>query len=242
MEDFVKRSPNIRARRFSLRLLLAMVTLAAILLAGWSTLIEPYRRQAAGFDRLNDLLPPPPTGAFPFTPPPAIQPSVETKFEPMEDSWHRRLVELAMGRDAALKVRAIRIPSGTKEEDLRFILTRMRFLTSIHVSETTVSEEIAKSLARLPELEQLFAVRSKLSDAAIAELSQSKSIKMMTLTANPFGDESVVSLARMKQLDEVFLRWSKMTPRGVETLRSELPDCSIWFQVRAADASINETR
>lgn len=231
------KSPSFGVPRFSLRLLLAMVTLAAILLAGWSALIEPYRRQASGFDRLNDLHPQ--SGVFPVTP--TMQPNVETKLEPIDDSWHRTLVELAVGQEAALKIRSVQIPKETSEEDLQFIVARMKFIISIDVSESDVSEDIARSLASLPELERLVAVRSNLGGAAIAELSQSESIRTMQLTANPFGDESVVSLGRMKQLDEVFLRWSRITPKGVEALRAGLPDCSIWFQARAADAD-NGTR
>ncbi len=196
-----------------------VVTAAAILLAGWSTLIEPYRRQAAGLDRLSDLYPP--------------SASFATPSNSIEDSWHRILIEFAVGEEAALKIRAIQIPGGTNEEDARFILSKMRFLSSVDVSETNVSEDVARILAGMPELTELFAVRSNIGDAAIAELSRSDSIRTMRLTANPFGDESVVSLAGMQQLDEIFLRWTKITPDGFETLRGELPDCAIWFQARA---------
>lgn len=235
-------------RRFSLRLLLGAVTLAALLLASWSALVEPYRRQSAAIDRLlksqpqqlvlQQLVPQQIVtlmAGFDSTGVPC------TYCDVIDGSWHEWVVSFALSGERAVKVRRIHLPDGTSEEDVLFLTKRMKFLEFIDMSDTDVTPDIARTIAALPELKEFVAIRSNFEDTSVKELSNSTTLRRVKLTSNPLGDASVTSFARMKELDELYVRWTKMTAKGVETLNAELPDCSIWFHARASTKTSNAT-
>ncbi len=229
------RSGAARLGRFSLRLMLLMMTLVAGVFAVWSSLIEPYRRQAAAVERVGELHS---SNTQLFG---AIlgQPGVSglvVENDASDSLWHKSLVEFAVGEKQFVKVRELKMPPGTKDTDLTFVLARLPYLKSVELSKSDVSVTAASLLGKMPELESLTASQSNISDEAITQLTQSQSIESMRLTSNPITDEAVSSLERMKSMQEIFLRWTKMTPDGAERLQEKLPDCKVWFHARAKES------
>ena len=227
-----------RTRSFSLRLLLIVVTLAAVLLAAWSTLVEPIRRQSVALDRLNEIDPQHQIVSLVDAP----NASSYSQVEPIPESWQRTFVAATIGEDRVFLVRHVSLPKGTIEPDLRFVLTKLPHLQSVELTQCKVSKEVASVLAAMPELKSVTAVRSDLGDEAIASLSTTKSIKHLKLTANPCSDASIAAMSQMKQLEELYLRWTQMTAQGVDRLRTQLPKCEIWFHARAAHATTETVR
>ncbi|MEM7315597.1 MAG: hypothetical protein AAF497_20860 [Planctomycetota bacterium] len=227
-------APNDRASRlprFSLRLLLIIITLAAGCFAVWSSFIEPYRRQAAAVKRFEKLQPPSRAQMFTFTTT-AVRtssiPGLTVQNVNNESAWHRWLVERAVGKDEFIKVSGAIMPAGTSEEDLTFILSRLPFLNTLEVSKSDVTVPAAQVLGAMPELKEVTANNSNISDEAIALISNSKSIEQLRLRGNPVSDQAVDSLGLMSSLRELYLRWTKVTPEGADRLRQKLPDCKIW--------------
>lgn len=214
-----------RGFTFSLRMLLAVVTLAAFAYGGWAFYVEPYRLQQQATRRFFNIL--------------GTQHTRMELQQAVGSGWQRRLVEVALGKGSFVVVRSVEFPQGSKELDILFILERSPSVERVVLDHTTVTPDIVDALSRMRELDTLQARYSAITDQAIANLSGSITLQHLMLTGNPITDESMKTLADLDSLRHLFVRWTKMTADGVQMLQAGLPDAQVFYEARVGDVPKN---
>lgn len=93
-------------------------------------------------------------------------------------------------------------------------------LETLRIHGSPVSVQSANVLGALPNLKTVDLNRASLTDASVRAISQSKSIEVMYLGANPLiSDGSVAAISGLKKLRRLALEETGITYRGVSKLR-----------------------
>lgn len=205
-----------RWKRFSLRTLLVLMTLACVMMGVWTLYIQPFRRQAQA----------------------AV--SIERSQGMMEreaaegPGWQEWLVVKTVGPEHFVRVtmadlRDCQLVEGTLQ-DLRYLC----FARQLYLDKTEISEELLEQLVRLKPLEKLSIRFTNLSDSGVASLSRMENLRELALSGTRITDASIAELGKMKGLQSLNVRWSSITPQGAERLRQALPECQVYYHDLAA--------
>ena len=135
--------------RFGLRLVLVVMTMAAVAFAIWGQVVEPYRQQAAALERLSQL------DGFDAGNADAFSLEDTRFYVPTELDWQGKLVGLTLGKNKYMKMEFVRFPRGTTEEDITYVLSRSRYLRSVSLERSELSRRTLACLASLRELVEL---------------------------------------------------------------------------------------
>ncbi len=224
--------------RYSLRLLLIAMSVAAVVLAVWASKVEPYRQQFAGLTRFIDLVnhavdrinsgAGSDRGLLGYAFDIDEQDGSLTKYrKPDGSALARSLVSMTLGSEKYVEYTKLRFPAECEPDDIEFVLSRMRHLEFVALDGNALTAKTLRTVGRIP-LKTASLRYCDISDSRLAEMNGA-GIKILYLTGNPITDKSIDSLATLRELEQLYLRWTDMTEQGVSDLRRKLPDCEIHF-------------
>ena len=226
-----ERSPVRRKTpRYSLRFLLLLMAVTAVALAVWSSMIEPYRRQAAGYERYNRVIESKLAGrnvdiaGMGFD----LDDSYELASirQPTESIFAKSAVSWTIGENKYVDVTKLRFPPKCEANDVDFIIQRMPHLNLVALDRNDVSNDLLRYFASQQDLAIVAMRYCDITDEDLSQLRGAK-IERLYLTGNPVTDDSIETLATLGGIKKLFLRWTGITAEGAEVLRSKLPNCEI---------------
>ena len=181
---------------FSLRRLMLAFTTLAIILGIWSTKIEPFRRQASGLERFRELLPAP--GPNDFRPPDYQDTLVPSEVLAANGEWTRRLLAWTIGDQHFYHVNTLRFPRGARDDDVRFVLQKMKQLQHLSIESTHLSDATMVLITRIPSLRTVELRYCDITDDRLGRLGNAGRITRLVLTGNPITDVSIEMLCGMR--------------------------------------------
>ena len=209
--------PTRRWLQFSLRTLLVVMTLAAVLL-GW---VVSQRQKAANqqnavesFQAAEKFWSDSPNG-IDLTKFPSIHASADVTFDTRatpRPEWLR----LVLGNEVFGTAQKIKF-SGADDIGLAPVvhLTNTR---EIHLYGTQVSDAGMAYLAGLPKLEVLLLGGTRVGDAGMAHLEGARSLKSLYLTNTRMGDAGLAHLSKLPNLESLYLSGTLITDSGLANL------------------------
>ena len=110
----------------------------------------------------------------------------------------------------------------------KLVQHQLPHLKSLTVEGDGVSDEFAKTIAKITQLETLIINRSPITNEAVEHLTQLKGLTFLDLrNNNEITDEGLVHLKSLKNLRTLRLGSTGATPKGVDFLKQALPDCEV---------------
>lgn len=200
--------------RWGLRTFLVFIGCLCLLLGYWTTQVRPYRQQAVAADCLRRL---------------GCQWTSREVTPPIWSRWlvpadgYRSVESVDLG-----EVYWILNPESLRREDAR----RFEGITR----DCPSRDEVLDALSGLSDLESLSLRYCEISDEEFRSLRSLSHLEELSLTGCPVTDKSIGQLADMPKLRTLILRWTRISPEGVERLRTELPECEILYRQRAEEA------
>jgi hypothetical protein len=185
------------------------MTACCVLLSVWSVYVDPYRRQANSLAVVREL-----NGQFATAP---AEGAV----------WQRWLVTTMLGPDSFIRVVRVDL-TGLKVNDARLrSLTGLRHLTDLSLDYTAITDDGTATLTGMKQLSNVSLRYTDVTDRTAQHLQALPNLQRLVLTGTEVSDESVSHLAKHRWLAELFIRWTKITGAGADTLEVELPKCAI---------------
>ena len=201
--------------RMSLRVLLVVVTMAAVCL-GW--LVSSARRQRAALHSLDAAL-----VMWDYQLPDGNFNRWDPHAQPPYPKWFRQLA----GNDMLGTVRGVAMVSPTQ----RISLEPLRSLPDVELLNLTGSQLDEDQLQFVAELKTLHVLNldmTSVGDRGLAHLADMDSLAVLSLVSTNVTDAGLVHLHGMKQLQQLDLEGTAVTDGGVATLQAILPGCQIW--------------
>jgi Leucine-rich repeat (LRR) protein len=107
-------------------------------------------------------------------------------------------------------------------------LLPLRFsLEDLNVRDIAISDNSIATIARFGRLKHLSLSKAMLTEVGMAELSKMNSLTHLDLTHIPITDTFVEVLGQMKSLKTLYLHNARITQKGIDRLKKELPNCQI---------------
>lgn len=108
-------------------------------------------------------------------------------------------------------------------------LSELKKLKLLNIHNCGISDESFPSLAKLKQLRVLDVGYShrKITDKGVASLAELRELKNLCLFASAITDDSLKILATLPHLKYVEVKRTDVTERGIEYLKSALPDCKV---------------
>jgi hypothetical protein len=189
-----------KASRYSVRSMLALMTLCCVAMWVWTLYVQPFRVQAASLKRVNEL-----GGAT-------------VSAEAQGSDWHRWLVERMVGSKQFVEVQVVDLRGRPVNASDVSALSGLRFLKTLHLDRADVSDANVAALASLAQLEQLSLTYTRIGDAGLSQLGRLANLKTLYLTGVPVSDKSIGLLAQLPSLRTLYVRWTNISADGVEKL------------------------
>lgn len=181
--------------RFGLGTLLLLTALASGVMGVWSSVVKPYREQAAAVARLKQV------GATV-----EIQPAAGA-------GWRRSLVLRMAGAEAWIEVSKVTLEEVTLPERFEEILGALPYLVELRLDRTDFDDADARGLRGKEHLRILSVRYTRLTDTGVLALAGCRSLRLVRLTGlGGVTDEGLLALAKLPRLEEVFARWTGATP------------------------------
>lgn len=116
-----------------------------------------------------------------------------------------------------------RITGGTRVTDLGVAkLANLKKLRNLNLSGSLVTAAALKTLAELPDLQQLSLWNAEgINDSAAAGLSALKSLTRLDLSNTRIGDETLMALAKLPKLQHLYVSETSVTPEGLAAFRQQ---------------------
>jgi hypothetical protein len=198
-----------RWKRFSLRTLLAVITVSCVFLGTWSAYVNPFRHQARSLAEVYRL-----QGVSTIEP--AIGPA-----------WHRWLVTTLLGEDAFVRVTKVDLSGRQIDDDALLSLTGLTHLTELYLDGTALTDASTSAFRSMPELRTLSLKYTGVSDAGVEAFSTLPNLRSLILTGTKLSDAAVLHFAKMPRLSELYVRWTRLSDSGARKLADALPNCKI---------------
>lgn len=190
--------------RFGLGTLLLLTALASVVMGVWSSVVKPYREQAAAVARLKQA------GA-----------TVRIQQAP-GSGWRRSLVRWMAGPKAWVEVSGVTLERATLPKRFDQDLGALPFLVELRLDHTDFDDADARGLRGKEHLRILSIRYTRLTDAGVLDsLAGCRSLRHLRLTGlGGVTDEGLLALADLPRLEEIFARWTGATPAAVEAYAS----------------------
>lgn len=217
--------------KFSLRMILIIISIFACLFSFHMSRVEPYRLQQLALRQLSkERLP---NG----------QTSITSARENMRffitrgavvrgtmpvSNLEQLAVETALGANSYLRIDSLDIRTNVESEEIVFVLRRMPFLQKLQFdSGRQISQDVIREIA-MQDLLVVDLTDSGLSDSDVKELCRSETIEHLCLNDNLITDDVIEHFERMKNLKRLDIWWTNVSKEGVARLRKSRPDCEIY--------------
>lgn len=100
-------------------------------------------------------------------------------------------------------------------------------LRMLFIGDTSVGDAAIPSICKLQNLEMLNLARTHVTDAAMEKVSTLAKLKYLCLIGTAVTDASVPNIAKLKSLEELEIHGSAISDAGMNQLRVALPACNI---------------
>jgi len=185
----------IRKLRFSLRLLLLLVAVIAIVLA---TIGHRAARQNQVLSAINSI-------------------GGEYDFEPKDVGPLGTWLGKIYGEEAFGKVLSVDLRKTDANDKLLSKIACLRDLENLDLSSVNVSDRGVESIAHLP-LHELWLQGTKVTDEVGTHLAKCHTLEMLAINATDVGDAFLVNLGHHPGLQDLGLRGTKVTAEGTKAL------------------------
>ncbi len=91
-------------------------------------------------------------------------------------------------------------------------------LQFVHFVDSKLTPADLRALSKIPRIQRVSLERCQVSDAAILELAEAKSLKWLWIEDTPIGDAGVQAIATLPDLQDVILKGTKTSDKGVAAL------------------------
>lgn len=195
--------------RFSLRTVLLVITLGALLL-GWR--VSQVRRQQAAVARIVEA-----GGSvrYRFDRPRFGQTHESGRPILTGPAWMRRL----MGDEGFQVVHAVDLPGTRKDQELMELISSFRQLEALAAYGGHLCDRDLRHLARLTELRRLCIDSHRITDRGLVHLAGLHNLETLDLRHARLTDEGLRHLAAMTQMEVLFLDSPRITDAGLAGLR-----------------------
>jgi hypothetical protein len=212
----------LRAKRFSLRTLFALMTVSCIVLGLWSVYVNPFRRQAQSLAVVNRL-----QGDFEW----------EGADGP---AWHRWLVTTLLGERAFVHVTKVDLSNRKVGDDELTALSGLIFVNEMRLEHTQVGDDGAAALSSMKELSSLSLSRTRITDGGLKSLASLPRVEQLALTGTKISNAAAYELAKLQSLRELYIRWTQVTAVGAQTIEELLPNCAVYYHELVDDTVVAE--
>lgn len=113
------------------------------------------------------------------------------------------------------------------DADLAKLEPVMAAMVSLDLSDSTVTDQGAMSLAKAAELKSLRLSKTAITDACLDVLASLPSLESLNLYGTQVTNEGVLKLAALTNLKKLYLWETGVDDAGLQALKSKLPDCEI---------------
>ena len=191
--------------RFRLRSLLVLTTVASLLLAGWQSLVQPYRDQVAAVANLQKA---------------GATVSIDALALP---AWQKQVLLWSLGPEALIAATSVTLCDSKLPSDFAEHLSSLPFVVELTLDRTDFDDEDARAIVGSKRyLRRLSLCYTLVTDAglhgSVAELSALEELRLTGLGG--VTNERLASIAGLPLLREAYLRWTAATPKGIETFRT----------------------
>lgn len=209
-----------RWTRYTLRSMLLLILVCAVLFTWIRIRIEAGRRQKETVAALRD------SGA-----------SVHYKYEfdaagnatkqgrPRAPKWLRD----AVGDDALANVEVVEHLGGN-EEEMEAVLRRLPELDSLgrlYLGGSKVTDKQLVYLGQVPGLRELYLEYTQITDQGLAHLGGLSSLQVLGLRDPKITNDAIPHLRKLTSLTKLDLTGTKISGKGLDELRQALPQCTI---------------
>ena len=199
-------APNKRWLQFSLRTLLTLTTLVAVVLGWQASKVRMQRSAVAAVERANGLV---------------VYGDKDSRKWP----WLSARIGDAYFEEVVAVVLWGQCPSYDAE-----CLSTLNGLPNLEQLTISLAPLSNSDLAVIAELRQLRTLELRtilLTDQSAKKLVKLKSLESLDLSGSTITDASVPALAQLKTLKHLDLSSTKLTDTGLTQLRAALPTCTI---------------
>lgn len=205
-------SLNPRWRRFSLRAMLAVMTLCCAAMGVWTIVVAPYRDQHFAAQAVIDA-----KGTF------------QTE-APDDSAWRRWLVCALLGDDRYINVVAVTLNDATLDESLLRRLGDLREVRELNLDRSTMTDPRWSVLAKLQQLQSLSLRSTSIDDVGLKVVAGNPRLETLQLSGAPITTASAEIFAQLPNLRQLYIRGTQLSPAEARDLAAKLPDCRIYYE------------
>jgi hypothetical protein len=198
-----------RASRFSMRTLLALMTVVAVAMAVWSAYVQPFRAQRDSLAKITAL---------------GAQSSSVAALGP---SWQKWLVETMVGSNQFVHVVTADLRNSRVTSADVSAMAGLKFLKVLYLDRAELTDSNVSALSQMSALETLSLKYTRLTDDGLAQLVRLGNLRVLYLTGVPITDKAITTLSSMSTLQELYVRWTRISMSGALRLRKTLTSCAV---------------
>lgn len=191
--------------RFRLRTLLVLTTIASLALAGWQSLVRPYRDQVAAVANLQKA---------------GATVSIDALSLP---AWRKSVLLWSLGPEALIAATSVSLSDGKLPPDFAEQLSSLPFVVELTLDRTDFDDADARALVSSKrQLRRLSLCYTRLTDAGLAaSVSELSALEELRLTGlSGVTNAGLASIAELPFLRKAYLRWTAATPEGIDAFRA----------------------
>ncbi len=111
-------------------------------------------------------------------------------------------------------------------------------ISHLDLSRTSINDQAMGAVKKMKNLTWLGLRNTEVTESGIRQLKGLEFLRYLNLSGTKVGDGAIKDLSTMKKIEEVYLWNSKVSAKGVESLRKALPEAKIiWSPVVMVEAS-----
>ncbi len=186
---------RLRWFQFSLRTLLLLTLVLAVLLATWKTSVQPYVAQKRAADKLAKI-------------------GAEIELAPGEPSWMRSLLGEAYTMDVVM----VRLEGKEFADRDLAPLADLPQLQRLFLDYVPITDEGLKQIEHLTNLREISLGKTRVGDAGLAHLAKLRNLQSLDLSGNAITDRGVAHLRGLDKLVTLELSKNRITGVGLAHL------------------------
>jgi hypothetical protein len=195
--------------RFSIRALLGVMFLLAVILGIWAEFVRPYRKMLLAKRALER------------------QGGQVTLVGENGPGWQRWLVTKTIGPDGFTRVTNIDLRGAKTDPTTARHLHWMPTARTVTLDGCEFSDSELRALSHFAELRLLSLRYTQVGDAGIESICQLPSLTTLYITGTNVTDTGLRFLKNAKSLDQVFARWTTISQTAADEFCEAVPACQI---------------
>lgn len=113
------------------------------------------------------------------------------------------------------------------DEDVEALLAVRENIAQLDLARTKVTDQVLKSVGKMPRLTRLDLRDTNISDASLEQLAGCRELRALNLFGTAVSDAAVEKLVALKSLQRLHVAKTQITADGIAKLRSALPDTEV---------------